>query len=96
MKALKNGCPEWSSDATKQSEMLSEYAKYAESYTDEEVDWYGLSYNEAIKKLSQILKAQEVVQPHKIAFRSELIEQLRKAGIVEAEATDQPDSSTLP
>lgn len=96
MKSLKNGCPEWSTNATKQSEILAEYAKYAESYTDEEVDWYGLSFNEAIKKLSQILKAQEVVKPQKIAFRSELIEQLRQAGIAEAQTDDQPDSVALP
>lgn len=65
-------------------------------YTLEEIEWYGLSFNDAIKKISQILKAQETIQPQKIEFRSKLIEQLREAGIAEAQTGVASDNTDLP
>lgn len=82
---LLNGCPSWRDNPKRQAEILQEYGKYLESYTPEEIDWYGLSWFEAIKKMHRIMDAEEVIVPHKTIFRSKLIEQLREAGIAEAQ-----------
>ncbi|KAH8392106.1 hypothetical protein KR215_000679 [Drosophila sulfurigaster] len=84
LKALQSGCPALAAEPKLQAEVLKEYSPYLESYTSEEIDWYGHSYLEAIRKLQNQLRAAEQVVPHKVEFRSKLIEQLREAGIKEA------------
>ncbi|XP_030383355.1 39S ribosomal protein L28, mitochondrial [Scaptodrosophila lebanonensis] len=88
LQELEKGCPALAADPGHQKEVLKEYSRYLESYTSEEIDWYGHTYLEAIRKLQIQLKAEEKVVPHKVEFRSQLIEQLRKAGIAEAGGSD--------
>lgn len=84
LKALLDGCPEWSSNPAEQKVTLEEYKKYLEAYTPEEIDWYGLSFPEAIKKIRAQKQAENPIVPHKVEFRMKLIEQLKNAGIKEA------------
>lgn len=71
---------------------------YIFQYTPEEIDWYGYTYKEALKKLQAQLRAENVVIPHKVEFRMKLIEQLKQAGIREAggvvDSTEKSSSST--
>jgi large subunit ribosomal protein L28 len=82
---LQNGLPAWNETQQRQKEINAEYGKYLEQYTPEEIEWYGLSWDEAIKKIRLIVDAENAPVPHKIVFRQRLIEQLREAGIVEAQ-----------
>lgn len=79
------GCPNWKDNPKRQAEVLEEYGKYLENYTPEEIEWYGLSWTEAIKKMYRLAEAENVVVPHKVIFRSRLLEQLKEAGIEEAQ-----------
>lgn len=82
----------------RRAEVLREYGQYADQYSAEEVEWYGLTWAEAIKKIKLELQAKERVEPQKWAMRSRLIEQLRASGIVEAggaEADAATSSSPL-
>ncbi|XP_017857559.1 PREDICTED: 39S ribosomal protein L28, mitochondrial [Drosophila arizonae] len=92
LKSLQMGCPALSAEPKHQSEVLKEYSPYLASYTSEEIDWYGHTYLEAIRKLQDQLRAAEKVIPHKVEFRSKLIERLREAGIAEAGKKDPRDS----
>lgn len=82
---LHNGVPAWTENPKRQKEIKSEYEKYLEQYTQEEIEWYGLSWDEAIKKIRQVVDAENAPVPHKIVFRQKLIDQLREAGIQEAQ-----------
>lgn len=87
--ALQGGCIHLSDDAVRQSEVLNEYKTYLQQYTDEELEWYGLTFIEAIGKIRRILQESEQVVPLKLEFRSKLLQRLKEAGIVEA----QPDGN---
>ncbi|BFF94740.1 39S ribosomal protein L28 mitochondrial [Drosophila madeirensis] len=89
--ALNAGCPALADEPQHQKEVLKEYSRYLEPYTPEEIDWYGHTYLEAIRKLQQQQRDAEKVKPHKVEFRSKLIEQLREAGIREAGKLERPD-----
>lgn len=91
---LQNGCPGWNDNPQRQKEIQKEYGKYLENYTPEDIEWYGLNWDEAIKKMRQLIDAENPVVPHKILFRSRLIEQLREAGITEAQDMVGDGSST--
>lgn len=82
---LSEGCPNWKDDPKRQAEVLEEYGKYLENYTQEEIEWYGLNWSEAIKKMSRMIELENTVVPHKLIFRSRLLEQLKEAGIDEAQ-----------
>jgi large subunit ribosomal protein L28 len=84
LKSLFRGCPMWEDDPVRQEEIKKEYEKYLQQYTPEEIDWYGLTFDEAIRKQLLINKKANPIVPHKIVFRKKLIEQLREAGIKEA------------
>lgn len=85
---LLDGCPAWTENPKRQKEIHQEYEKYLQNYTPEDIDWYGLSWDEAIKKMRLLVDSQNPVIPHKVLFRSKLIEQLRDAGIREAQDND--------
>lgn len=87
--ALQSGCIHLAEDAARQSQVIKEYKPYLQQYTAEEVEWYGLTYIEAIGKIRKILKASEQEVPLKLEFRSKLLQRLKLAGIVEV----QPDGS---
>lgn len=81
---LQSGCPGWNDNPKRQKEILAEYNKYLTNYSAEEIEWYGLTWEEAIKKMKHIVDAENPIVPHKELFRSRLIEQLRAVGIEEA------------
>jgi large subunit ribosomal protein L28 len=82
---LQDGCKNWSATPDRQSSLLNEYNKYLVQYTPEEIDWYGLGFEEAIMKLKHQIDAADPIVPQKILFRSRLIEQLKEARIAEAQ-----------
>lgn len=93
---LSKGLPAWSDNPEKQKELTKQYGKYLEQYTPEEIDWYGLTWMEAIRKRRNELMAENPVVPHKVIFRQKLIEQLREAGIKEVTGEDETkDTSWL-
>lgn len=84
LETLQAGCPNWAGSPTKQKQLIEEYKKYLDQYTSEEIEWYGYSYQEALTKLEQKIEEDNVDIPHKIIFREKLLEQLKSAGIAEA------------
>lgn len=82
---LQAGCPAWVHDETRRQEVVKEFGKYLEQYSPEDLEWYGLSYYEALMKRRREIEAQDPIIPHKVIFREKLIEQLRAAGIEEAQ-----------
>lgn len=54
-------------------------------YTQEEIEWYGYTFEEAVRKMNIKLAQEKRFVPHKIEFRSRLIQQLKEAGIAEAQ-----------
>lgn len=93
--ALQNGCPDLKDNPTKQTSILDEYKKYLEQYTPEEIDWYGYSFNEALKKLQEIKLAESKPVPYKKIFRQKLIEQLKTAGVAEAQDVETETKSWM-
>lgn len=85
LQSLQDGCPAWQSNPKRQQEVKKEYDQYLQNYTPEDIEWYGLSWEEALQKLKEQQIAENPVVPQKIIFREQLIEQLRAAGIREAE-----------
>lgn len=77
--ALMNDCPDVPED--KRAAILAEYKQYLAQYTPEEVEWYGLTFEDALKKLQAMdeVAEQESIVPHKMLFRQRLIEQLEEA-----------------
>ncbi|EFN83531.1 39S ribosomal protein L28, mitochondrial, partial [Harpegnathos saltator] len=73
-------------DPEKHEEVYVKYKQYLSAYTREDIEWYGLSYQEACKKLNQLMKTSP--QPLKIQYRSELIAKLKENKIKEAENVD--------
>ncbi|KAH8409342.1 hypothetical protein KR222_000680, partial [Zaprionus bogoriensis] len=94
LQALSEGCPALVQEPKVRQEVLKEYSPYLESYTAEEIDWYGHTFLEAIRKLQSQLRAAEQVVPHKVEFRRKLIEQLREAGIKEAGKIESKDAAS--
>ncbi|KAI8118604.1 39S ribosomal protein L28, mitochondrial [Lucilia cuprina] len=93
------GCPAYSAQPAERERILNEYKCYLEGYTPEEIEWYGYTYDDALKKLQAQLRAENPVVPHKVEFRMKLIEQLKQAGIREAsgsaaESSDKPNEPT--
>lgn len=89
LQTLLNGCPDWNTDPIRQKSVMKEYGQYLEQYTPEEVEWYGLTYLEALVKLKKQLQDENPIVPEKILFRSKLIEQLKQPGILEAGGTEE-------
>jgi len=92
---LLNGCPKRAGNPDEQQRILREYRRYLDSYTPEEIDWYGHTYEEAIRKLQAQLRAESPVVPHKIQFRMKLIDQLKEAGIREAGGSVAANDKTI-
>lgn len=73
-------------DGSASAEVMREYGRYLEQYSSEEIEWYGLTFAEAIAKVKRQLQEQERTVPLKMELRSRLLEQLRQAGVKEAQA----------
>ena len=81
-------------------DVYDKYQKFAVSF--EEADWHGLSFREAMKKQARIqeLEAERSIQPDKIKYRKQLIEQLRTGKLddlqmMEMESESSADKSWL-
>lgn len=85
LEALQDGLPEMENNPKRQKEIQAEFGHYLNDYTPEEIEWYGLTFREAINKIEKIIKEENKPIPHKIIFRNRLVEQLREAGIGEAQ-----------
>lgn len=57
-------------------------------YTPEEIEWYGLTWGQALQKIHLQQKVINAPKPLKHEYRSQLIDQLKIHGI--AEAQDEP------
>lgn len=51
-------------------------------YTPEEIEWYGLTWDEAILKITKKNIIENTPKPLKHEYRSKLIEQLKSGGIL--------------
>lgn len=91
--ALQANCSHLTDDAGRRADVQQEYGRYLEQYTADEIEWYGLTFKEAIAKIKQQMKAQEKHEPHKHLFRSRLLEQLRAAGVKEAQIPEGDGSA---
>lgn len=80
---IQAGFPAWCENPTRQQEVSKEFNKYLENFTSEDIEWYGLTWLEAINKIKNQKRAENPTIPHKVIFREKLIEQLRTAGIDE-------------
>ncbi|XP_017775615.1 PREDICTED: 39S ribosomal protein L28, mitochondrial [Nicrophorus vespilloides] len=84
LQELHKGCPSYADTPDKQQEIFSRYKTYLSAYTEEEIEWYGYSLKDAIKKYEDQIKAATKVTPLKTIYRAELIEKLKTAKIDEA------------
>ncbi|KAL6447604.1 hypothetical protein ACFW04_000060 [Cataglyphis niger] len=73
-------------DPEKREEIYAKYKKYLSAYTRKQIEWYGLTYLEALKKWQKMNET--TPQPLKIQYRSELIAKLKENKIKEAENVD--------
>uniref|UniRef100_D3TME2 Mitochondrial ribosomal protein L28 n=1 Tax=Glossina morsitans morsitans TaxID=37546 RepID=D3TME2_GLOMM len=92
---LLNGCPTRADNAEEQQRLLKEYKCYLEGYTAEEIEWYGYTYQEALKKLQAQIRDENPVKPHKYEFRMQLIEQLKKAGLRETDSSEKTAKTSV-
>ncbi|VVD03440.1 39S ribosomal protein L28, mitochondrial [Leptidea sinapis] len=91
---LMNGCPRYAHDPQKQKEIYEEYKTYLSSYTPEEIDWYGLTWPEALNKVAKIKEAANKPIPLKNVYRKNLVEKLKEAAIEAKTPTDDMSSTT--
>lgn len=92
---LKDGCPSHRDNPKRQQEILNEYKHYADAYTRREIEWYGLSYPEAMDKLRGELELANQPVPLKHVLRAKLINDLEKAQLTEAEVVISEDGKTI-
>lgn len=91
---LMNGCPRYAHDPTKQKEIYEEYKTYLSSYTPEEIEWYGLTWYEALTKVAKQKEAASRPVPLKNVYRKNLVEKLKAAGIEENKDSADEISTT--
>ncbi|KPJ20381.1 39S ribosomal protein L28, mitochondrial [Papilio machaon] len=85
---LMNGCPRYANNPQKQKEIYDEYKTYLSSYTPEEIEWYGLTWYEALSKVAKQKEAQNKPVPLKNIYRKKLVEKLKAA-----ESEDKNDAT---
>ncbi|XP_025415189.1 39S ribosomal protein L28, mitochondrial isoform X2 [Sipha flava] len=66
-------------DNIKQQTVYNKYKDYLKDYTHEEIEWYGLTFNEALLKLQEMDSFKEKKEPLKTKYRIELIEELKNS-----------------
>jgi large subunit ribosomal protein L28 len=81
IKNILEGFPAWQDSPQKQKELENEFKNYAEGWTEEDCEWYGLNWLEAVKKHEIIQAESNVPAPLKDIFRSKLIEQLKQKAL---------------
>lgn len=66
-------------DETKRNEVYDAYKHYLEQYTDKEIEWYGLTLQEACLKFGAEIRASKTEpEPLKNVYRKEFIEYLKE------------------
>ncbi|CAH4033543.1 39S ribosomal protein L28, mitochondrial [Pieris brassicae] len=91
---LMNGCPRHAYDPAKQKQIYDEYKTYLSSYTPEEIEWYGLTWYEALCKVAKIKEAANKPIPLKNVYRKNLVEKLKAAGIDAKTSAEDITSTT--
>ncbi|KAE9531648.1 hypothetical protein AGLY_010854 [Aphis glycines] len=66
-------------DSVKQQEVYDKYKHYLKDYTHEEIEWYGLTFDEALLKMQDIDELNAKEAPLKAKYRLELIEELKNS-----------------
>jgi len=85
LRALEQNCPAYNDDPEKQKEIYDQYKNYLSAYSAEDIEWYGLTMNQAVHKMILIKEKNNIPVPLKQKYRSQLIEKLKEAGIAEAQ-----------
>ncbi|XP_077292581.1 mitochondrial ribosomal protein L28 [Arctopsyche grandis] len=83
--ALFDKCPAYKDTPDQQTTIYEEYKNYLSAYTPEEIEWYGLTWGQAIQKIHWQQQVVNAPKPLKQKYRSQLIEQLKIHGIAEAQ-----------
>ncbi|XP_073997233.1 mitochondrial ribosomal protein L28 [Rhodnius prolixus] len=63
-------------DPIKREEIFSKYKHFLSEYTAEDIEWYGLSFIEALRKAEEINEIRNKPVPLKYQFRAKLLEEL--------------------
>lgn len=66
-------------DNVKQQVVYDKYKHYLQNYTHDEIEWYGLTFNEALLKMQEFEEINEKKEPLKAKFRMQLIEKLKNS-----------------
>ncbi|KAL1139735.1 hypothetical protein AAG570_006713 [Ranatra chinensis] len=66
----------YNDDPLKKEEVYNKYKHFLEGYTEEDIEWYGLTIDEALRKMEAIEKDKRTDKPLKVVFRQELLSQL--------------------
>ncbi|XP_037069939.1 39S ribosomal protein L28, mitochondrial-like [Pollicipes pollicipes] len=82
----------WPDNPEKRQELLEKYKQFI--VPEEEVEWYGLTVGEAIKKLRQAQAAAGPPPPLKHQYRSELLERLQAIQVEQATPTDSESGAS--
>jgi len=64
-------------DIVKQQAIFDKYKHYLTDYSHDEIEWYGLTFDEAILKMQEMDEINEKKEPLKVKYRIELIEELK-------------------
>lgn len=64
-------------DIIKQQSVYDKYIHYLKNYTHDEIEWYGLTFNEALLKFEEIDENNVNKVPLKSMYRNQLIEELK-------------------
>jgi len=77
-----------------QADILRKYQHYLEGYSEEDIEWYGLTFEEALKKAEVVAKkANDPPVPLKHVFRAALIQELA-SGTPSLQDNAQPQSKS--
>lgn len=79
-------------DPVKQEQVYNKYKHYLDSYTREDLEWYGLSITEAQKKLEKLEEVEPV--PLKQKYRLELVAKLREEGLLKVTSPQEPEEKS--
>lgn len=82
----------WPQDPRRRQELMDKYKEFV--VPEEQVEWYGLTVGEAIKKLRLAQEAAAPPEPLKHQYRAELIEQLKTLKEEQGTVTSTPESES--
>lgn len=67
----------YTNDEVQQKIVYDKYKHYLNDYTHEEIEWYGLTFDEALLKMEELEEINEKKEPLKVKYRINLIEELK-------------------